>query len=231
MKYAFGLGLVILALILSACGVSGAQHQQAQAKGRPLPAYERAVLPAGQYYTTEFEPSLSFRIAGDDWRFEGPSTALGDPEHPDYLFVETSDLDAEIAFFNLRKLQGIQKPRGPAGETEPVPAPDELFGWFRRHPYLETSKLEPVTVGGVKGVQFDVVTDLPKLSDKTGVDTFKLSTGGFAGIYYLKKERFIVLKDVKGVPVVIQYGQEKDEIDEFVPMAKKVLKSIEWTGS
>src|SRR5215213_3383686 len=159
MKYAFKLGLVVLALTVSACGGNGAEHPQAQAqaRGRPLPKYERAVLPAGEYHTTEFEPSLSFRITGDDWGFEGSSGTLGDPEHPDYLFFEKVP-EAEIAFFNLRKLKGVYKPGGPKGEIEPVPAPDELVGWFQHHPYLETSEPEPISVGGVKGVQFDVVT-------------------------------------------------------------------------
>ena len=101
------------------------------------------------------EPSFSFRITGDDWRFEGPSGVLGDPEHPDYLFFERVP-EAEIAFFNLRKLKGVYDPRGPAGEIEPMPAPDELVGWFQHHPYLKTSKPEPISVGGVKGVQFNV---------------------------------------------------------------------------
>ena len=37
------------------------------------------------------------------------------------------------------------------------------------------------------------------------------------------------MKDVNGVPVVIQYGDLKDHFDEFVPVAKKVLDSVEWT--
>ena len=125
MKYALGLGLLVtLALTVSACGGGGTEHQQAQAqaKGRPLPKYERAVLPAGRYRTTEFEPSLSFRITGDDWIFGGPSGALGDPERSDYLFLDKGPV-AQIAFFNLRKVKGIYKPKGPTGAIEPVPSP------------------------------------------------------------------------------------------------------------
>jgi hypothetical protein len=231
MKYAFKLGLVVLALTVSACGGNGAEHPQAQAqaRGRPLPKYERAVLPAGEYHTTEFEPSLSFRITGDDWRFEGPSGTLGDPEHPDYLFFEKVP-EAEIAFFNLRKLKGVYKPGGPKGEIEPVPAPDELVGWFQHHPYLKTSKPEPVTVGGVKGVQFDVVTVNLQNKDYR-VEIFALSTGGPSEVFYLKQEHYIVLKDVKGVPVVIYYNDLKDHFDKFVPVAEKVLQSVEWTGT
>ena len=146
--------LVLVVLAVSACGAGGGEDQQA--RGQSLPKFDQASLPAGRYHTTEFKPSLSFRITGDDWRFEGPSGVLGDPEHPDYLFFQRVRW-GEISFFNVRKVKGVYKPRGPTGETEPVPAPDELVGWFQHHPYLKTSKPEPVTVGGVKGVQFDVV--------------------------------------------------------------------------
>src|SRR5829696_6829999 len=225
MKYAFKLGLVTLALTVSACGSGGAEHQQV--RGRPLPKYERAVLPAGRYHTTEFEPSLSFRITGDDWRFEGPSGTLGDPEHPDYLFFQRVPA-AEIAFFNLRKLKGVYKPGGPAGEIEPMPAPDELVGWFQQHPYLKTSKPEPISVAGVKGVQFDVVVVNMQKGDRC-LSIFALSTGGPSDACDFHKVRYIVLEDVKGVPVVIYYGDEN--FDEFVPVAENVLQSVEWTGT
>jgi hypothetical protein len=236
MKYALSLGLLVtLALTMSACGGGGTEHQQAQvqAKGRPLPKYHQAVLPAGQYHTTEFKPPLSFRLTGERWRFEGPSSTLNDPEHSDYLFFQYRPMggEGEFAFFNLRKVEGVYKPRGPTGAIESVPAPDELVGWFQHHPYLKTSKPEPVTVGGVKGVQFDVVTNLPKRSNKDGVGTFKLSTGGLTGPYYEKTEHYIILENVKGVPVVIVYNNDKDVFDEFVPIAEKVLKSVQWTDS
>ena len=38
-----------------------------------------------------------------------------------------------------------------------VDAPKDMVGWTQQHPYLQTSNPEPVTVGGVKGVKFDVV--------------------------------------------------------------------------
>src|SRR5215204_7715150 len=238
MKYAFKLGLVTLALTVSACGGNGAEHlqAQAQAKGHPLPKYDQAVLPAGRYHTTEFEPSLSFRITGDDWRFEGPSGTLGDPEHPDYLFFQKVP-EAQIGFFNLRKLKGVYKPKGQnrpiasgAGEIGPVPAPDELVGWFQHHLALKTSEPEPATVGGFKGVQFDVVT-VNLLKDDCCVDIFALSTGGPSEVFYLNQEHYIVLKDVKGIPVVIYYNAVKDHFDKFVPVAEKVLQSVEWTGT
>src|SRR5829696_10511656 len=153
----FGVLAVLIALILSACGGGvdgGSEHQQAE--GRSLPKYGQASLPAGRYHTTEFEPSLSFRISGDDWRFEGPTGTLGDPERSDYLFFQKVS-EGEIGFFNLRKVKGVYKPRGPAGALESVSTPDELVRWFQRHPYLKISESEAASVGGVRGVQFDVV--------------------------------------------------------------------------
>ncbi len=236
MKYALSLGLLVtLALTMSACGGGGTEHQQAQ--GRPLPKYHQAVLPAGKYHTTEFKPPLSFRLTGEGWRFEGPSGTLNDPEHPDYLFFQKIP-EGAIAFFNLRELEGVFKPKGPTGAVDPMPAPDEVVGWFQHHPYLKTSDPEPVTVGGVKGVQFDVVlTNLPVNHEGLCgepaycLDIFALSTGGSSEVYYQKKNCFIVLESVDGVPVVIQYEDLKDVFDEFVPIAEKVLKSVQWTGS
>ena len=240
MKHAFRFGVlvVLVTLVPSACGggaAGGSEHQQGE--GRPLPKYDQASLPAGRYHTTEFEPSLSFRITGDGWKFEGPTGALGDPEHSDYLFFEKVP-EVEIAFFNLRKLKGVFKPRGPTGAVEPMPATDELVEWFQHHPYLKTSDPEPVTVGGYKGVQFDVVlANLPTnhegLCGKASqcLDIFALSTGGSSEIYYLKRDHYIVLEDVKGVPVVIYFTDLKDEFDEFAPVAEKVLQSVEWTST
>jgi hypothetical protein len=220
--------MAVMALALGACGGSaGGEGEDQQAEGRPLPKFEQASLPAGRYHTTEFEPSFSFRISGDDWRFEGPSGTLGDPEHPDYLFFQNVP-EAEIAFFDIRKLKGVYKPRGPAGTIEPAPAADELVGWFQHHPYLKTSEPEPISVGGVKGVQFDVIVANLQKGDSC-VDIFKLSTGGPSEACVFKKARYIVLEDVKGVPVVIQYGDE--DFDGFVPVARTVLESVKWTGN
>src|SRR5215210_4365106 len=124
MQHSLRLGklMAVMALTLVACGggaTGGGEVQQAE--GRPLPKYEQASLPAGRYHTTEFKPSLSFRITGDDWRFEGPSGTLGDPEHPDYLFFQRVSL-VEISFFNVRQLKGVYKLGGPKEAIESVPA-------------------------------------------------------------------------------------------------------------
>ena len=79
-------------------------------------------------------------------------------------------------------------------------------------------------------MQFDVVT-ANLLKGDCCVEIFALSTGGPSEVFYLKQEHYIVLKDVKGVPVVIYYNDLKDHFDEFVPVAEKVLQSVKWTDT
>ena len=243
MQHSLRLGtlMAVVALTLVACGggASGRGEDQ-HAEGRPLPKFEQASLPAGRYHTTEFEPSLSFRITGGKWVFEGPSGALGDPERPDYLFIGKEPW-GEIAFFNLRKVKGIFKPMGPRGATEPVPAPDELVDWFQHNPYLKTSEPRPASVGGAKGVQFDAVLPRSRPVNHKGIcggtgclDIFKLSTGGSSELFGFyrqdeKREHYIILNDVNGVPVAIYYNNATEDFDEFVPVAEKVLDSVRWT--
>ena len=124
-----------------------------------------------------------------------------------------------------------------------VEAPKDMVGWFQHHPYLETDKPETISVGGVKGVQFDVVVikDLPK--DYYGVcgtdcvdlfrtgssydDALRASTDEHSG----EKQRVIVLEGVKGETVTITYTSPATEFDEFALEAQRVLDSVKWNDS
>ena len=85
-------------------------------------------------------------------------------------------------------------------------------------------------------MQFDAVLEDPP-QDREGVcgktprclDIFALSTGGSSEIYYLKRDHYIVLENVEGVPAAIYFSNLKDKLDEFVPVAEKVLESVQWT--
>jgi hypothetical protein len=114
-----------------------------------------------------------------------------------------------------------------------------MVGWFQQHPYLQTSKPEPVTVGGVKGVQLDVVVeDLPEdhfgVCGSDCVDLFaNLSTVSALPVFQVEgdKMRLIVLEGVKGFGAKITYTSPTTEFDEFAPEAQKVIDTVEWTGS
>jgi len=104
-----------------------------------------------------------------------------------------------------------------------------MVGWFRHHPYLDAEKPEPVTEGGVEGVQFDWVVAEDALYAE--VDTFRYSDGSDAAATKGFEYRAIVLKDVKGETVTIGSGSKAGGFDGFLPEAQKVIDTVEWGGS
>ncbi len=218
-----GLLGTLLVLALSACGGAGGQEK---ANGRPLPLHptENALSP-GQYHSVKFKPALSFEV-GKGWS----NTAN---QLPDYIELGQP---GEIGFVTFANVKEVYKP----GTTDVVDAPKDLVGWFQEHPYLKTSKPQPVTLGGVEGEQLDVlVEDLPEdyyglcgegLSDC--VDIFNQSSGDQIGTFReVNKRRVLVLEDVKGDTVVIWYAGPPDTFDKFAPKAQKVVDSVKWSGS
>jgi hypothetical protein len=110
-----------------------------------------------------------------------------------------------------------------------VEAPKDMVGWFQHHPYLDTEKPKPATVGGVKGVQFDFVVSEDFPSDD--ITLFKYSDGSTGDLGKEYKFRAIILKDVKGKTVTITIGAHANDFEGFLPKSQKVLESVKWTGS
>jgi len=139
--------VMLAALVLVALAACGGTEKEA--KPRPLPEGDKALQP-GEYRSEEFEPSLSFKV-GKGWS--------SDPlEAADSLFIRRG----ETMGLGFVKPQEVYKPTKDEA-LQIVDAPKDLVGWFQHHPHLQTDKPEPVTVGGVEGVQFDVVVaDLPE---------------------------------------------------------------------
>jgi hypothetical protein len=220
-----GLLVTLVVLALSACG--GGEKQQ-EFKPQPLPEEQQELRP-GVYGSEEFKPSLSFRV-GEGWS--------NDPAEASDALLLTREETVGLGFVNA---QWVFKPTK-TGTPNVVEAPEDMVGWFQRHPYLRTSEPEPVTVGGVKGVRFEVVVkDLPEnysgpcvvegyLGDC--VDIFE-SAGGVGWIAFMKdnKQRLFVLEDVKGKTVTMGFTIPATEFDEQAPEAQKVIDSVEWTGS
>jgi hypothetical protein len=218
-----GLLVTLVVLALSACG----GEKQQQSKPQPLPEEEGQALRPGEYRSEEFKPSLSFRI-GKGW-----STYT--PEAPDVLRISWGETGG-LGFTNIHE---VYKPTQ-TGSPEVAEAPEDIVGWFRRHPYLRTTDPKPVTVGGVEGVRFDaVVGNLPE--DYSGVclaiigsDCVDIARfGDEQMLFHTKgaKARLIVLEDVEGETVTIGFGGTAKEFDEVASTAQKVIDSVEWRGS
>lgn len=225
-----GLLATLAVLTLSACAGGGSEEQvkakeqpkaTEQPKARPLPMFEEDLRP-GEYHSGEFEPSLSFSV-GKDWKTTGPE--LSD-------FVELA-YQGETGFIRFANIKEVYKP----GTLTLMKVPKDLAGWLQEHPYLKTSKPEPVTVGGVKGEQLDVlVENLPQ--DYSGmcgsecVDIASLSSGQASVLYREpNKRRVIILEDVKGDRVYLDFSSPIDAFDEYMPEAQKVLDTVKWEGS
>ena len=219
-KQALRLGLLatLVVLALSACG--GGQEQ---ADGpRPLPEDEKALRP-GEYRSEEFKPSLSFRV-GKGWS-STPSEAS------DLLHI----MRGETAGLIFAVINEVYKPSR-TGSPDVVEVPKNLVGWLQHHPYLQTSKPEPITVGGVKGKQFDVVVeDLPEdyygVCGQDCVDMSKVADGRVLFQPKGERTRLIVLEDVEGETVTVALHSQTTEFDEFTPEAQKVVDSVKWTSS
>ena len=213
--------ITLVVLAVSACG--GGQEQAS--KPRPLPEDEKALRP-GAYRSEEFKPSLSFRV-GKGW-------TNVPPEASDVLTIRRAHEPGELGFVNIRKVHNYNLTR-----TNPqyvVKAPGDMVGWFQHHPYLQTDKPKSVTVGGVKGKQFDVVVenlpeDNPGLCGSHCVDIFELSTGSQVWLGEGYKFRFIIFEDMKGETVAIGFARRATEFDEYAPEAQKVIDTVEWGGS
>ena len=215
--------LTILILALTACGSGSAQEE---AKARPLPVYptEKPLSP-GEYHSVKFKPALSFEV-GKGWS----NTAN---QLSGYIELGQQGEIGNLAFANVKE---VFKP----GTTDVVDAPKDLVGWLQHHPYLKTSKPQPVTLGGVKGEQLDVLVEgMPEdyyglcgegVSDC--VDIAPVSNDQAAAYFKeVNERRVFVLEDVKGDTVMIWFAGPPDTFDKFAPKAQKVVDSVKWSGS
>ena len=228
MRLALGVGVVMVAILaLTACGGGGSGGEprakaEEQAKARPLPLYEHDLRP-GEYHSVKFKPSLSFKVS-KPW-------SNTEEQLSDWIELGYEGDTGVISFANVKE---VFKP----GTIKVVDAPQDLVGWLQQHPYLKTSKPQPVTLGGVKGEQLEVVVDhLPK--DYYGncgsecLDIFYQSGGEQIGYFNAinRERRVFVLEDVKGETVVIWFASTADKFDKFAPEAQKVVDSVNWGGS
>jgi hypothetical protein len=209
-------------LALTACSSGSSQEE---AKARSLPEQPQELRP-GEYRSEEFKPSASFKV-GKGW-------LTSPPEASDVLQFEYG-MTTGLAFSNVREVyKPIFKPTQ-TSRPEVMKVPDDLAAWLQHHPYLKTGKPEPITVGGVKGVEFDVVAQAPEehtsICGTDCVDVFKQRFGHQVGFFEGDKIHIVVLEDVKGDKLTIDYGGLASDFDKVAPEARKVVDSVKWGDS
>jgi hypothetical protein len=219
-----GLLVVLVVVALAAC-----EGTEKEAKPPPLPEDDKALQP-GEYRSEEFEPSLSFRV-GDGW------TNLP-PESSEFLAIQRGGaVMGQVSFFRLKEVYEPAR-RGMPNMVEAPKDPKGWVAWGRHHPYLKTSEPEQVEVGGVKGLQVDVVVgDLPNYRGRCGTDCVDI--GRVEGDPQLKIDVFmpedekarVTFLEVEGETVTISIISPASEFEYFMPEGQKVLDSVEWRGS
>ena len=214
MRLALGVGVLMMTLALTGCGSGSAQEEEA--KARPLPEPGQTLRP-GEYRSEEFKPSFSFRV-GKGWSLDG--------ETSDGLVIVRPDQGMAIV-----RVEEVYKP----GTQDAVKVPEDLVGWFQDHPYLKVEGLEPITVGGIEGQQFDFVADVPEgrysMCGADCVDAFENSDG--SSLVYDEGDKYhAVILDVKGETVYIESAAPAANFDKaMAPEAQKVVDTIEWKSS
>jgi hypothetical protein len=150
-----GSGLLLVALFVAglapACGGADGTPEGAPATpasaavqtapaGTTLTSLPVGPIPAGPYVTEAFEPPFSFAL-GQGWGSASEATGK--------LVINRGSINLErsVVFFTLAEVYR------PDGSNAPVP--DDLLAFLKAHPDLRVSEPEPVTVGGLTGVQVD----------------------------------------------------------------------------
>lgn len=208
-----------------------AQTTTATRTAKTLPDEFRAPVSPGKYVTDEFEPAFSFRVVDKGWKSFGG-------ELPDSLGILQEE-DRSARFLEFDNPQEVYDPQKLPKQAA-IPEPEDWAAWYQNHPYLETTKPEPVSVGGISGVRFTVeAASAPENypEDVCGPDpcvsVFPLSDGTPV-VHALGEPEQLTIVEVGAETVLIPIygiGVSEEDLEAFFPVAQKVIDTVEWKAA
>jgi len=219
----------------------------------PLAKYdlpEAGWWPPGKYSTSLFRPAMSFEV-GPGWWVE-PEDEKYDVLTLDKGKVAEGQYHGSVNFQNVHEVfRADLTVEDVTAASNHEDAPDNMVEWFQEHPYVDTTRLLPITVGGAPGVQFDArisesyapqvrpdystcttsVLCLPLFSYGEGSEAgwfalFGAYRPGLRPVVGLNYK--VIVVNVKGETVVIVVTAPYDKFDDFLLDADKVLDSVRW---
>jgi hypothetical protein len=228
------LGAVAAALLV-AIVVFAASSSGVKTDVRPTPtatpASERdlfggSLQPRLRYRTHVFEPPLSFVPGDAEWLVTNASRA-------DNLVIErrnrTGEPGGELpsrSALVFSRISEVIDPR--SGDAIHV---DDLYAWLKRHPDLDVSRAEPVTVAGLDGLRFDERVRFKRPARPASVCRPQLieCTLLAPNRYYARGIRMhTIVLPIDSVPLVIDImGRTQRDLDDVEAPAEEILRTLE----
>ena len=164
-------------------------------------------LPAGDYTTTVFKPTLHFTLA-EGWNGNFPDDADG-------VALNRGD---DRSILGVSQVSQVVDP----ATHKAVPVPDDLIGWLAAHPSFEwAGPSVPVEIGGLSGA-----TLKGDLKDgKPQTDIFAYDTGNFRAVPGNPMQFYVLAFDGGNLTIVVM--AEDSYFAEFSTASQAVLDSLE----
>lgn len=230
------LGAVATALLVAIVAFAASTTvttQPEQATPTATPASQRDLFggsmePRVRYRTREFQPTLSFVPGDAEW-------LVIDASRTDNLVLERryrtgepgGELPARSALI-FSRINEVIDPR--SGDTIHIDDVFDLYRWLRRHPDLDVSRAEPVTLAHLGGLRFDERVRFRRPARPASVCRPQLieCTLIAPNRYYAKGIRMhTILLPLDRVPLVIDIvGRTQRDLDAVEAPAQELLGTL-----
>jgi len=202
---------------LAGCGTGGTVTSTPAHASTPAPTASPAAsgpheitsgsLPAGDYTTTVFKPTLHFTLA-EGWNGNFPDDADG-------VALNRGD---DKSILGMSQISRVVDPT----THKPVALPEDLIGWLSTHPSFEwAGPSAPVEIGGLSGktLKGQLKDGLPQ------TDIFAYDTGNFRVVPGNPVQFYVLALGTGNLTITVM--AEDSFFAEFSAASQAVLASLE----